>query len=224
MAGGSQFLIETILRHPHFLDWLLRPATLKAVRTKEKMVSEMWRWVRDSQDIPNGPENAMRRFRQREYLRIAVLDLLRRASLQEITYNLSCLADACLEVAVRIARAELERKHGKPRYQNAKGQWRNTEFSVLGMGKLGGLELNFSSDIDVVFIYSSDDGQTSGVADSITGRIKRQISNYEFSAHMARRVISLMGKNTEEGHVFSNRYTPAPRGISRRIGPFAQEL
>ena len=202
LAGGSQFLIETILRHPHFLDWLLRPATLKAVRTKEKMVSEMWRWVRDSQDIPNGPANAMRRFRQREYLRIAVLDLLRRASLQEITYNLSCLADACLEVAVRIARAELERKHGKPRYQNAKGQWRNTEFSVLGMGKLGGLELNFSSDIDVVFIYSSDDGQTSGAADSITGRIKRQISNYEFSAHMARRVISLMGKNTEEGHVF----------------------
>ena len=202
LAGGSQFLIETILRHPQFLDWLLRPVTLRAVRTKEKMVSEMWGWVRESRNIPNGPENAMRRFRQREYLRIAVLDLLRRASLKEITYNLSRLADACLEVAVRIARAELEGKYGKPRYKNADGQWRNTEFSVIGLGKLGGLELNFSSDIDVVFIYSSDEGQTSGVADAITGRIKRQITNYEFSAHMARRIISLMGKNTEEGHVF----------------------
>lgn len=202
LAGGSQFLIETILRHPHFLDWLLRPGTLRAARTKEKMVAELWQWVRESQDAPNGPENAMRRFRQREYLRIAVLDLMRRASLMEITTNLSHLADACLEAAVRIARAELVEKYGKPRHKGADGRWRNTEFSVIGMGKLGGLELNFSSDIDLIFVYSSDEGQTTGVTDAITGRTKRSISNHEFFAHLSRRLISLMAKNTEEGHVF----------------------
>ncbi len=202
LAGGSQFLIETILRHPHFLDWLLRPATLRTARTKEKMVSELWRWVRENRDAPNGPENAMRRFRQREYLRIAVLDLMRQASLMEITTNLSRLADACLDVAVRIARAELELKYGTPRHKGADGRWRNTEFSVIGMGKLGGLELNFSSDIDLIFVYSSDEGQTTGVTDAITGRTKRSISNHEFFAHLSRRLISLMAKNTEEGHVF----------------------
>ncbi len=202
LAGGSQFLTETILRHPHFLDWLLRPNTLQAVRTKEKMESELWRWVREGRDSPNGPENAMRRFRQREYLRIAVLDLMRQTSLQEITASLSHLADASLETAVRIARAELEKKYGKPREKNADGKWRNAAFSVIGLGKLGGLELNFSSDVDLLFIYSSNDGQTSGVSDPLTGRIKRTIRNHEFFAHLARRVISLMGKNTEEGHVF----------------------
>lgn len=202
LAGGSQFLTETILRHPPFLDWLLRPNTLKAVRTKEKMESELRRWVRGSRDSPNGPENAMRRFRQREYLRIAVLDLMRQTSLQEITASLSHLADASLETAVRIARAELEKKYGKPRERSADGRWRNAAFSVIGLGKLGGLELNFSSDVDLLFIYSSDEGRTSGVSDPLTGRVKRTITNHEFFAHLARRVISLMGKNTEEGHVF----------------------
>ncbi|MDE0331752.1 MAG: bifunctional [glutamate--ammonia ligase]-adenylyl-L-tyrosine phosphorylase/[glutamate--ammonia-ligase] adenylyltransferase [Nitrospinae bacterium] len=202
LAGGSQFLIETILRHPHFLDWLLRPGTLRATRTKEKMVSELWKWVRENRDARNGPENAMRRFRQREYLRIAVLDLMRQVSLMEVTTNLSYLADTCLEVAVRIARSELEQKYGKPRYKDADGRWRNTEFSVIGMGKLGGLELNFSSDIDLIFVYSSDEGQTTGVTDPHTGRTKRSISNHEFFAHLSRRLISLMATNTEEGHVF----------------------
>ncbi len=202
LAGGSQFLIETILRHPRFLDWLLRPATLRSVRTKEKMVSELWKWVRENQGAPKGPENAMRRFRQREYLRIAVLDLTRRASLMEITTNLSYLADACLEVAIRIAREEMEQKYGRPQHKGADGRWRNTEFSVIGMGKLGGLELNFSSDIDLLFVYTSDEGQTTGVTDAITGRTKRSISNHEFFAHLSRRLISLMATNTEEGHVF----------------------
>ena len=202
LAGGSQFLTETVVRRPDFLDWLLRPNTLKTVRAKEKMESELWRWVRGAWDEPNGPENAMRRFRQREYLRIAILDLMRRASLKETTLNLSRLADTCLEIAVRIARTELQNKYGTPRYRDADGRWRNTEFSVIGMGKLGGLELNFSSDIDLLFIYSSDDGRTTGVVDSLTGQQKRNISNHEFFAHMARRVISLMAKNTEEGHVF----------------------
>ncbi len=202
LAGGSQFLTETIARHPDFLDWLLRPSALQTARPKEKMESELWRWVRDDWESPNGPENAMRRFRQREYLRIAILDLMRRASLKETTLSLSRLADVCLEIAVKVAGAELKKKYGTPRHRDADGKWRNTEFSVIGMGKLGGLELNFSSDIDLLFIYSSDDGRTSGVVDSLTGQQKRRISNHEFFAHMARRVISLMAKNTEEGHVF----------------------
>ncbi len=202
LAGGSQFLTETILRHPRFLDWLLRPNTLKAVRTKEKMESDLWRWVCDNNDSLNGTENAMRRFRQREYLRIAILDLMRQASLQEITSSLSHLADACLEVAVRIASNELQKKYGKPQHKDIGGRWRDTKFSVIGLGKLGGLELNFSSDIDLLFIYSSDDGQTSGAVDPLTGKRKRRITNHEFFAHLARRIISLMGKNTEEGHVF----------------------
>ncbi|MBT3822310.1 MAG: hypothetical protein HOG04_13025, partial [Nitrospinaceae bacterium] len=154
LAGGSQFLSDTLLRHPEFLDWILRPSTLRGERTKQKMFSELWRWVRAAEDEPNGPANAMRKFRQREYLRIGVRDLLRWASMAETTQALSNLADITLEAALRISQGELHTLYGKPRWRAPDGGRLACEFAVIGMGKLGGQELNFSSDIDLLFIYS----------------------------------------------------------------------
>jgi [glutamine synthetase] adenylyltransferase / [glutamine synthetase]-adenylyl-L-tyrosine phosphorylase len=202
LAGGSQFLSDTLLRHPEFLDWILRPSTLRGERTKQKMFSELWRWVRAAEDEPNGPANAMRKFRQREYLRIGVRDLLRWASMAETTQALSNLADITLEAALRISQGELHTLYGKPRWRAPDGGRLACEFAVIGMGKLGGQELNFSSDIDLLFIYSSDEGGTTGVRDPYTGKRKGQISNHDFSVRLAQRVIQLMAENTEEGHIF----------------------
>ena len=193
LAGGSQFLTDTVLRHPDFLDWLLRPSTLHEERSKPAMASELWRWVRQAR---GGPADALRRFRQREYLRIGLRDLMRLADVRRTTLSLSHLADACLEASVRVARAELEPLYGKPRWRGRDGRWRPCEFTIVGLGKLGGLELNFSSDIDLIFVYTTDEGGTRG------GRGKEKISNHEFHARLARRVIALMAENTEEGHVF----------------------
>ncbi|MBI3129470.1 MAG: bifunctional [glutamate--ammonia ligase]-adenylyl-L-tyrosine phosphorylase/[glutamate--ammonia-ligase] adenylyltransferase [Candidatus Tectomicrobia bacterium] len=196
LAGGSQFLTDTVLRHPEFLDWLLRPSALQGERSESRMEAELWRWVQRLRTQPNGPSNALRRFRQREYLRIGLRDLMRLADMPQTVLALSHLADATLEAAVRVARAELEARYGKPLYRSKEGRSLPCEFAVIALGKLGGLELNFSSDIDLIFIYSSDEGGTRGA----TGR--DHISNHEFHARLARRVIALMAENTEEGHVF----------------------
>ncbi|MEK6710789.1 MAG: bifunctional [glutamate--ammonia ligase]-adenylyl-L-tyrosine phosphorylase/[glutamate--ammonia-ligase] adenylyltransferase [Nitrospinota bacterium] len=199
LAGGSQFLSDTVLRHPDFLDWLLRPATLRSQRSVAQMASEAWRWVKAAWGGPHGPANALRRFRQQEYLRIGLCDLMRLADMPTTTRSLSRLADACLETALRIARAELEPQHGRPRWRGEDGRWRPCEFAVIGLGKLGGLELNFSSDIDLLFLYSSDEGGTPGGAGS---RDRGKLSNHEYHVRLARRAIALMAENTEEGHVF----------------------
>lgn len=202
LAGGSQFLSDTLLRHPKYLDWILRPSTLHGERTKQKMFSELWRWVRAAVDEPNGPANAMRKFRQREYLRIGVRDLLRWASMEETTQALSNLADITLEAALRVSQGELHALYGKPRWHTPDSGRLACEFAVIGMGKLGGQELNFSSDIDLLFIYSSDEGRTTGIRDPYTGKRKGQISNHDFSVRLAQKLIQLMAENTEEGHIF----------------------
>jgi glutamate-ammonia-ligase adenylyltransferase len=202
LAGGSQFLTETVLRHPEFLDWLLRPSTLRGERAGKRIFSELWGWVRKCLDETNGPAGALRRFCQREYLRIGIGDLLRTASMGETTMALSDLADATLEAALRVAEHELRARFGKPRYRVRGGGWRTCEFAVIGMGKLGGRELNFSSDIDLLFVYTSDDGETAGVRDPYSGRRSGKISNHEFSVRLAQRLIQLMTVNTGEGHVF----------------------
>ncbi|MFC1491731.1 glutamate-ammonia-ligase adenylyltransferase, partial [Nitrospinota bacterium] len=202
LAGGSQFLSDTVLRNPEFLDWILRPSVLRGGRSKERMFSELWRWVRAASDDPAGPAAALRRFRQREYLRIGIRDLMRTATMRETTMSLSHLADVSLEAALRIGYKELTAQYGKPRWRGPDGTWLPCEFAMIGMGKLGGQELNFSSDIDLLFVYSSDDGNTAGVRDEFTGRRTGKISNHEFHVRLARRIIHLMAENTKEGHVF----------------------
>ncbi len=202
LSGGSQFLSDTVLRHPEYLDWILRPSTFRNERSKEKMFAELWRWIRASRDLPGGPADALRRFRQREYLRIGIRDLMRVAKMEDTTLALSNLADATLEASFRIARKELESQFGKPRWRGPDGRRHPCGFAIIAMGKLGGQELNFSSDIDLIFIYSSDEGRTTGVRDPSGGNRKARISNHDFNTRLARRIIALMTENTAEGHVF----------------------
>ena len=109
---------------------------------------------------------ALRRFKRRETLRIAYGDIVREQSLRTVTTQISFLADAVLEAALQAALAEVPRAAGHA----AAPDGRPARFVVLALGKLGGLELNYSSDIDLIFLYEGD-GSTDG---------KRPISNVEF--------------------------------------------
>ena len=91
-------------------------------------------------------------------LRIAARDLARLGDAVEITREISDLADVCLDAVWRICRQQFTERFGQPYHQDADGNWQRTEFCVLGLGKLGGQELNYSSDVDVIFLYS-DEGE-----------------------------------------------------------------
>ncbi|MGA2033660.1 MAG: bifunctional [glutamate--ammonia ligase]-adenylyl-L-tyrosine phosphorylase/[glutamate--ammonia-ligase] adenylyltransferase [Thermoguttaceae bacterium] len=128
---------------------------------------------------------ALRRFKRRETLRVAYGDLIREQSLQTVTAQISYLADAILEAALRAAWRKLQSQRGTPLVAN--GQ--KARFVILGMGKLGGRELNYSSDIDLIFLYDAE-GRTNG---------KRPVSNAEFFEQLGRELVRLLTEPTELG-------------------------
>ncbi len=110
-------------------------------------------------------------------LRIAYGDIVREQSLQMVTRQISHLADAILEAALAAAWKKLRVQRGTP----ARPDGSPARFVVLGMGKLGGVELNYSSDIDLIFLYD-EDGETDG---------QRHITNVEFFDRLAREIVWL---------------------------------
>ncbi|NUQ61723.1 MAG: bifunctional [glutamate--ammonia ligase]-adenylyl-L-tyrosine phosphorylase/[glutamate--ammonia-ligase] adenylyltransferase [Pirellulales bacterium] len=128
---------------------------------------------------------ALRRFKRRETLRISYGDIIRGQSLQMVSAQISHLADAVLEAALTAAWQNLRKQRGTPIGPDG----RRARFVVLGMGKLGGEELNYSSDIDLVLLYDAD-GQTD---------TRRPLSNREFFDRLARELVRLLTETTELG-------------------------
>ena len=131
----------------------------------------------------------LRRFRRREMVRIAWRDLLGRADLAEVTADLSDLAGACLEQALfRLFRRQCAEQGTPVSFDGAPAC-----LVVLGLGKLGARELNFSSDVDLIFAFSAA-GETRGT--------DRPVSNEEFFTRLCRKLIHVIGQPTPEGFVF----------------------
>jgi len=135
---------------------------------------------------------AIRRFRKREMARLAFRDIAGWAPLDETLQALSDLADAACEAALTQAGKALQVRHGEPRTASGKPA---TPF-VLGMGKLGGRELNFSSDIDLIFGYTESGETVGALTPSLT------LSNEEYFAKLARETGRLLSTITEDGFVF----------------------
>jgi len=131
---------------------------------------------------------ALRRTRRREMVRITFRDLALLAPLDETLRDLSDLADACCEQALRFAEKNLQQRWGKP-IEESGAEARPV---VLGMGKLGGHELNFSSDIDLIFCYT-EAGETTG---------PRSVSNEEYFNRLSQDCARLLSQRTEDGFVF----------------------
>ena len=143
--------------------------------------------------------DALRRLRRRELVRIAWRDLTGRAPLAEVLADLSMLADAAVAAALAFAARGLDPRYGTPRSASGEPQ----ELIVLGMGKLGGRELNFSSDIDLVFLYP-EAGETDG---------RRVIANEDYFTRLGQALIRLLDARTPEGIVFR---------VDMRLRPFGE--
>ena len=151
---------------------------------------------------------ALRRHKQREYLRIGARDLMPSVTLEETLRELTVLAEASLEAAYRYCRAEVETDFGKLLLP---GKTASNGFVILGMGKLGGSELNFSSDIDVIFLFEDDEGESSG------GRKGKPTPRNFFTA-IAKKIIHAMGRGHRGRLCVSHRLAASPDGSQRSVG------
>ncbi len=192
--GHSEALAEILLADPGFVVQFARDRKFARLKSKEELLQDFARFSTTRPDPWLSAQLA--RFKRRNYLRIMLKDVLGLATLGETTLELSALADVTLENALIFCRQELEKRYGHPQYRDAQGRIARSAFSIVSLGKLGGNELNYSSDIDLLYLYSRD-GETSGGSerDSV-------ISNKEFFVRLAHAITRTITQVTPQGDVF----------------------
>lgn len=191
LFSHSRFLSETLIQQPELILWLGREKHLERLPSKEELLEEYARFETAALDLE--PSLALVRFKRRQYLRITLRDILGLAPLVETTLELSTLADVLLEKALARAEGELRQRYGAPQTTDARGRRVPARFAVVSLGKLGGNELNYSSDVDFLFLYEGE-GETSGPA--------QRLANNEYFQRLAQRLLQIIAGITREGAVF----------------------
>ena len=183
--SASDFLSEELLRHP---DWLIEPlysGSLHRVRSRDEMQAALGA----QQEVADEPFAArLAAFRRRQILRILLRDMLGFGALPEITEELTALADTIIDAAYRHVKGEAVRRHGLPRLSGGA----ECGFSILALGKLGGQELNYSSDIDLMYLYEGP-GRSDGA---------QPIGNSEYYKRLANQLTNLLGTYSAGGMVY----------------------
>lgn len=186
--ASSQFLSEEILRYP---SWIFDLADISRTLSRDDYKFNLQCFIDDlGVARPSAAELAL--FRRKELLRILIRDQLRLGTLAEITEELSNVADAVLSRALAQVTSELQPRFGTPIETEAERDGKPAAFTVLALGKLGGRELNYSSDIDLMFLYSAN-GETSG---------PQQVTNKEFFKKLANQLTTLLSTYTPAGQCY----------------------
>lgn len=188
----SPFLAELDRRHP---DWL--PGLDAEGRLAEDAPPR--RETLDEQIDAHGLDAGLRRFRNREMLRLTWREITATASLVQTLADLSRLAELCLQAAIDAHEKALTERFGTPRDDHGNGQ----SLVVLGLGKLGGEELNLSSDIDLILCFPQG-GECDG---------PRSLANEQYFTRLARAVIGSLSALTEDGFCFR---------VDTRLRPFGE--
>ncbi len=209
LCGASPYLVGLVLQN--VAEHVKTISDEELGRTKDRglflgELSGLTEGVRDEPTLAR----ISRRYRNREYIRIGTRELTGKAPIEDVFCELSGLAEATLEVATEFVLKELEALYGIPLYEAEDGSLKRAEFCVIGLGKLGGRELNFLSDIDIIYIYSSDRGSTTGGEHS-------SLTLHEFFSKVAERVTRLVSAITEDGFTFRVDLNLRPEGRSGDI-------
>ena len=209
LFGMSEFLSKIFIGHPELLDGMVSRSYATFIKEKESMALELEELLAGSEDFEEQLD-ALRRFRHEEFLRIGLNDIYGKLGQTEIAMQLSNLADVCLASAYRMAQNELTR-FGTPTWTDADGTVLEAQFAVIAMGKLGGLELNYHSDLDIIYIYDHQGMTTGG----------KQISNHEYFAKLGQKIISILTTQTREGYAYKLDTRLRPSG---NAGPLVTSL
>lgn len=201
ILSASQYLSDLLIRDPEGYD-LLRLTEGQPV-SREVLIEELCTEV----NLLNDDRSVMatlRRFKHRETLRVAYGDIIRKQSIETVTRQISFLADAVCEAALRHAIKQCKAKRGVPRL--ASGE--RARFVILALGKLGGNELNYSSDIDLIALYEGE-----GKSDANHG-----VTNNEYFERLVRQVSKLLTESTDLGTAYRVDLRLRPEGSQ---GPLA---
>lgn len=221
LVSGSQYLSERLLARPDLLT-LFDLANLQFSRRAQGLHKEIDKFLKPrltAHDYTGALED-LRCFKERETLRIAARDLGHLADVVEITRELSDVADICLETALQVVSLQFLEKYGEPFHQDAQGRWHPTPFCVFGLGKLGGRELNYSSDVDILFLYGNE-GEVFKKPPAKNQTPHPVISNHQFFCKLAESLSNEISRATDNGFLYRVDLRLRPEGDA---GPVARSL
>jgi glutamate-ammonia-ligase adenylyltransferase len=194
LTDASPWIASFLAQHPVLLDELLDPRTLYRPPAREAITAELQH--RLSQSPADDLEVQIEElciFKQVNVLRVAAADVSGRLLLMRVSDYLSDIAEVAINAVVDLAWQHLVERHGTP-VCRLNGTSCDRGFAVIAYGKLGGLELGYGSDLDLVFLHSGIDGQTSGGP--------RPIDNAQFFNRLGQRVIHILTSPTRAGRVY----------------------
>ncbi|MFQ1046663.1 bifunctional [glutamate--ammonia ligase]-adenylyl-L-tyrosine phosphorylase/[glutamate--ammonia-ligase] adenylyltransferase [Avibacterium paragallinarum] len=208
LCSQSQLIAEQVARHPILLDELLdREALLNPVHFSQYPAELQQYLLRLPQDDEEQFIDALRQFKQSTLLRVAAADILGALPVMKVSDHLTYLAEAIIDAVVNLAWQQVSARFGVPEFlaPNEKG------FLVVGYGKLGGLELGYKSDLDLVFLFDgTQTGQTVGG--------KKVIDSNQFYLKLAQKVISIFSMNTNAGILYEVDIRLRPSGDAGLLG------
>ena len=202
----SQYLSTVLLHDQNFLLETFQGNSWRNLHSATHLETELSKILQGA----SSPEEAMeplRTFKKEAYLQIAVCDLMKEYETQDILERLTDVAEICLQAAHDVCCKKLEEQHGQPLLSGSDP----SGFAIIGMGKLGGRELNFSSDIDLLYVYDATNGKTKNDG----------LSTYEYYPKLARAITHLIGQITPNGQVFRVDLRLRPAG---RAGDIANSI
>jgi glutamate-ammonia-ligase adenylyltransferase len=205
LCASSQFLSEILINNPGMIDELLDSLVLNQPRSRDELRAELAELCRGATDL--GP--ILHSFQDKELLRIGVRDILGKSPVRETTAALSDLAEVMLGRIAAEQEAALRRRLGEPRLADG-GPCR---CSLLALGKLGGRELNYHSDLDVILIYEGDGG-AEPPAEPERPCPQEPADNADFYTELARRLIRAAGSQGTSGRLYQIDMRLRPTGQS----------
>src|SRR6059036_111363 len=197
LLAVSSICATRLTRNPETLLWLCQPEVCLASRGYAEMFGELRTWARDS--IAQQDFAALRFWKGREMTRVALRELANVAPLEETTGELSQIAAICIRRVFENWDSELRKHHGSPM----------AEFAILALGKLGGGELNHSSDVDLLFLYSDE------------GQLTPHISYHQFFNRLGNKILETFSTRHPQGSLFRVDLRLRPEGSA---GPLARSL
>ncbi|MGM8931665.1 bifunctional [glutamate--ammonia ligase]-adenylyl-L-tyrosine phosphorylase/[glutamate--ammonia-ligase] adenylyltransferase [Salinicola halophyticus] len=192
LCAASPWIAEQLARHPILLDELLTPATLYSPADKQRLADELRQTLaRIPEDDEEGWLEAMRVFKQTQVLRVAASDIAGGRVLMKVSDYLTAIAEVVLDSVLQMAWRSLTARFGQPKPRDGSDE---AAFLVVGYGKLGGIELGYGSDLDLVFLY---DAAPRGVTDGA-----KSIDNLMFFTRLGQRIIHLLSVTTPSGTLY----------------------
>ncbi len=210
LVGASHFIATFLARHPVLLDELIDPRTLFRPPERPALEADLVRTL--DQVPPDETEfliESLCIFQQVNTLRVAAADVSGVLPLMKVSDHLSDLAEVILEAVVQRVWRTLAARHGQP----AGGETAGSRFAIVAYGKLGGFELGYGSDLDLVFLHEAPPGQTCGGP--------QPVDNAQFFARLGQRVIHMLSSHTRAGRIYEIDMRLRPSGSS---GPLVSHI